>query len=366
MSSASSNLVRELIQRREGILKLKPTLVPRFYRDCDRLGQKKLRATLWPNIPERWIASSVEAINPAPMPGGGLSMLADLPELSLRDAIRAAPVEMLGQELLDRHGAEFRLLVKLLDPRDPIPFHIHATDQQVKRLSTHFRGHRFGKDEAYYFLNAPKGPLPYTHVGLYPGVTRRELLEAVKKGRDYALELSPVIYQKYETGFFLPAGVPHSPGTALTLEIQQPSDVYTLLETTSAGKKMSPKQVHPGFKSLDEAMQIVDLKLSEVVGRIERHRLRPEIISSTRAGEVGWIFPPWVCGKFGGKRVRVRASLTLQEQGPCGMLVWRGRGTLNGRAIQAGDEFFATHDAMTSGIEVTAQEPLEMFTFFPV
>ena len=77
--------------------------------------------------------------------------------------------------------------------------------------------------------------------GLLPGVTRRDLIRAVHKGREYALELSPVIYQQYERGFFVPAGIPHRPGTALTLEIQQPSDVYTLLETHSGGKRMSPQ-----------------------------------------------------------------------------------------------------------------------------
>src|SRR4051812_33836651 len=336
MSSANSDEVRELLKRWQGILKLTPTLVPRFYRDCDRLGQKKLRTRRAPNIPERWIGSSVEAINPPPLPKGGLSMLADLPSLSLRDAIKSAPREVLGEELLSRHGAEFRVLVKLLDPGEPIPFHIHATDAQVKRMPKHFRGHRFGKDEAYYFPRVePKGPLPYSHVGLYRGVSKRELFDAVKKGRDDALEFSPVIYQEYETGFFLPAGVPPSPGTALTLEIQQPSDVYTLLETRAAGKEMSPQQIHPGFKSLDDAFQLIDMKLSKQVGQLDHHRLSPKIISSTGDGEVAWIFPPDVCRKFGGKRVRVNGRLALRETSPVSMLIWRGKGKINGRGTGA-------------------------------
>jgi hypothetical protein len=348
-------------------LKLKPTFVPRFYRDCDRLGQKTLRTRRAPNVPERWIGSSVEAINPPPLPKGGLSMLADLPTLSLRDAIKAAPREMIGEELLARHGAEFRVLVKLLDPGEAIPFHIHATDAQVKRMPKHFRGHRFGKDEAYYFPRVePKGPLPYSHVGLYPGVSKRELFDAVKKGRDGALEFSPVLYQEYETGFFLPAGVPHSPGTALTLEIQQPSDVYTLLETRAAGKEMSPQQIHPGFKSLEEAFELIDFKLSEKVGRIEYNRLVPSVIRSDRAGEIAWIFPPDICRKFGGKRIRVKTWMTLQEPGPASMLIWSGRGTLNHSVIRAGDELFVTADAMRNRLKVenVGDERLEIFLFF--
>ena len=85
------------------------------------------------------------------------------------------------------------MLVKILDPGQPIPFHLHATDAQVKRSPRRFHGHRFGKDEAYYFLDAPKGPQPYTHVGLYGGVTRAQLSQALRHGPERALELSPCI-----------------------------------------------------------------------------------------------------------------------------------------------------------------------------
>src|SRR4051812_2299051 len=111
MSSANSAEIRELLKRRGGGLKLLPTFVPRFYPDFNRLGQKKHKTRATPNIPERWIASSVEAINPPPLPRGGLSMLADLPHISLRNAIRAAAPQMLGDELLAHHGPEFRVLV---------------------------------------------------------------------------------------------------------------------------------------------------------------------------------------------------------------------------------------------------------------
>jgi hypothetical protein len=237
----------------------------------------------------------------------------------------------------------------------------------VKRLPKNFRGHRFGKDEAYYFLEAPKGPLAYTHVGLHEGVTERELIEAVTRGRDYALELSPVFYQQFETGFFVPAGIPHSPGTALTLEIQQPSDVYTLLETRAAGKEMSPQQIHPGFKSLDDAFQLIDLKLSKRVGRLEENRLAPQPVTSGRGGEIAWIFPVEKCRKFAGKRIRVSSSLSYREDRPFTLLIWKGRGKISGRAVRAGDEFFITAEAATNGVELqtTGDERLELFSFLP-
>jgi hypothetical protein len=373
MAKARKADVLDLLSRGDGLLKLAPTFVHRFYPDLDRLGQRKLKRSPRQFIPERWIGSSVEAVNPPPIPSGGLSMVAGTKEpLALRNAIRAAPAELLGDRVAAAHGPELRVLVKILDPGEPIVFHLHATDEQVRKMPRNFRGHRFGKDEAYYFLDGPpKGPMPYTHVGLYPGVTRRELVEAVRKGRDHALELSPVIYQEYETGFFAPAGIPHRPGTALTLEIQQPSDVYTLLETHSGGKPMSPAQIHPGFKSLDEAFGLIDLTVSEQVGRLEQNRLVPTPVDGQLArggNEIAWVFPPEICRKFAGKRLRVSSRVSYIEASPLVLWVWRGRGTINGRACRAGDEFFVSAVAASGGIEVIngGDERLELFAFMPV
>jgi mannose-6-phosphate isomerase class I len=299
-----------------------------------------------------------------------MSMLADAPEpTSLRDAIRAMPSQMLGERVAAAHGAEFRVLVKILDPGEPIVFHLHATDAQLRRMPRHFPGHRFGKDEAYYFLDGvPKGPMPYTHAGLRAGVTRRDLIEAVRRGPEHALELSPSIYQEYETGFLVPAGVPHRPGTALTLEIQQPSDVYTLLETHAGGKPMSPRQIHPGFRSLDEAFTLVEMETSRAVGQLHDYRLRPEAIRRTSGGEIATIFPAERCRKFAGRRIRVTRSLIYRESSPIVLFVWRGRGKMRGRAIRAGDEFFVTRDTAASGVplENAGDGPLELFSFFPV
>jgi hypothetical protein len=353
------------------VLRLRPTFVQRFYPDLNRLGQRKLKTSARQWLPERWIGSTVDAINAPPLPSGGLSMI-DTPRgaapVSLRDAIRAAPREMIGEALLKKHGPEFRVLVKLLDPGAAIVFHLHATDAQVLRMPQHFRGHRFGKDEAYYFLDGPaKGPMPYTHAGLHEGVTRRELIDAVRRGPDAALQLSPSIYQEYGTGFFTPAGVPHRPGTALTLEVQQPSDVYTLLETHSGGRPMSPQQMHPGFKSLDDAFALVDFKKSTAVGKLDQNRLTPRVIERSRGNEVAWVFPPDVCGKFAGKRLRVGTRMTHRETSAVILWLWKGRGSIDGRRVRAGDEFFVTHGAATRGLEIAndREEMLEAFTFFP-
>ncbi len=367
-------MLDQALERSKGILRLKPTYARRFYRDGGRLGlSKKPGGTLNPKtklfIPERWIASSTEAVNLFPIEGEGLSYL-DVPgeRLSLRDALKMRGEEMLGARRNKAHDSEFRVLIKILDPYEPIVFHFHAKDEHVRKFPQHFVGHRFGKDEAYYFLEKPKASMPYTHVGLYPDVTLKQLIEAVRKGPDYALELSPVIYQCYEQGFYVPAGIPHRPGSALTLEIQQPSDVYTLLETHAAGRPMSPEQIHPGFADLDSAFKLIDMKLSRQSDILERYRLTPTLCENgkQRGGVEHWIYPPTMTDKFSGKRLRVQSKFESCEPDCYALLVWRGRGKLNGVSLKAGDEFFITAGAAGQPhvFENTGSETLEVFKFF--
>ncbi len=380
-----TNLVARLepwIEQTGGLLRLKPNYVRRFYQDGGRLG---LAATaggtyqadsgLW--VPERWIASTVTATNLHPQPGEGLSFL-DIPgaPVTLKEALEAQGPRLLGERIVTTCGPEFRVLSKILDPYEPIVFHIHAKDDDVRRHPEHFPGHRFGKDEAYYFLERPKGMVHYTHVGLRGGVTREELIRAVRKGRDYALELSPVFNQQFGEGFFVPSGVPHRPGTALTLEIQQPSDVYTLLEDTAGGKKMSSEQIHPGFPDLDTAYQFIDMETAQDPEILERYRLVPmPAEGGSGNGQEHWVFPPSMTQKFSGKRLRLPpgGSFESQEGGPYALIVWQGTATvtLPGSArmqtLQAGDEAFVGYRTATTIHRYAAagSEGVELFKFFP-
>jgi len=352
-----------------GIVPLKPTFVRRAYCDAGRLSGKKPGATKRRSdglfVSERWIASSTEAANPNPIPGEGLSVLAGFrPRTTLRDAVAALPERLLGPRRAEAHEGQFRVLTKLLDPYEAIYFHYHARDEDVWANPEHFRGQRFGKDEAYYFLDAPKGPTPYTHVGLFPGVGREDLVRAMKRGRDALLEISPCFVQKIGHGYFVPAGVIHSPGTALTLEVQQPSDVGTVVDLTFAGRGAS------GRRDLDaaaeEALRFADLQTSSLPDILERFALTPQRIDSASAGiEEWWIVPPSVTGKFRAKRVLVRAASVWRQEDCFALLVWAGRGRIGPHEVKAGDEFFVSHQAACEGVSIDpADGCLEMFAFF--
>jgi hypothetical protein len=375
MNNLAASIDR-ILDQSGGILRLKPTYVRRFYKDGGRLGLgKRSGDTFQPSVrmwvPERWIASTVTATSPHPIPGEGLSFLDGARQrISLRDALSVRAEAIVGPRLAAAYGAQFPVLNKIFDPYDPIVFHFHARDEDVRKFPQYFSGHRTGKDEAYYFLRKPKGRAAYTHVGLQPGVTLHEFERAIEKGGDDVLELSPVFAQRFDEGFYVPAGIPHRPGTALTLEIQQPSDVYTLLESASGDNRLSPAQMHPGFTSLKQALRFVDLDRSEDPHLLEKYRLVPRLIQETkqpRHGEESWIFPKEMTRKFSGKRLRVNGTFEMAEEAPHVLLVWRGRGELDGRKINPGEEFLVTFSALEKPhrLKRVGAEILEAFVLFP-
>ncbi len=361
-----------LLDRQQGILKLDPAFARRRYRDAGRLSGKKPGQTFIPRyrmwVPERWITSTTQSALTPRVPGEGLSFLAGT-RLSLRDALAARGERMLGRARYRAHGPEFRVLVKILDGDVPIVFHFHASDQAVRQHRDLFARHRFGKDEAYYFLDRPKGACPYTHVGLRPGTTRQELKAAVEAGTDAMLRRSPVFLQAFEEGFYVPAGVVHRPGTAMTLEIQQPSDVSIVLDDRMGDIRFTPAQMRPGFRTLDQALQFVDMKTSTDGDILEKFRLVPSAVRKKplRGAVEDWIFPPRICRKFSGKRLRVTSRTATIEPDCYGVLVWKGAGRFGPHPVRSGDEFFVTHEAAEKGVTVEREsgDCLELFKFFP-
>jgi hypothetical protein len=361
------NHLRRYVSRHNGLLRLKPCMVARGYRGGGRLAGKGpgcVRRRDGRCLVERWIASSTCAGWGDPNTLDGLSVLAEFrPKTYLRDALRALPEALLGAERASSHQGEFRVLTKVLDAYDPIGFHFHQKDQDVQAAPQAFPGERFGKDEAYYFLPGPKGAWPYTHVGTWPNVTDDELIAAMASGREALLEISPYFLQRSGMGFFVPAGLVHSPGTALTLEIQQPSDVgagFDLPEQPGG----TPSEI--SLKTAGQALlRHVDLNLCRLPDLVNRLSIAP-VPAPWEAGlECQWIVPPQVTPKFSAKRMVAHTPCTCRQEECFALLAWSGLGTINGLPVAPGGEFFVSHAAARQGIRI---EPgpagLEFFAIF--
>lgn len=372
-----SQTLSDALDVHQDVIRLSPQLVPRFYAHGGRLGQGDATSQ-----PERWICSSTP-IHPADLakgdaPAPGLSTCPDLQGVTLRSLLSEATLgpRLLGDERYTQHKGLFRVLVKILDAKDPIPLHVHASDAFIKKNPKVYPDWPLGKDEAYHFLDGSKGDCPYLHLGLLTGVDAKTLVAAMRKGADHVLELSGVLPQIYGQGMMVKAGIPHRPGTALTLEIQQPSDLGTFFQAESRQKPLPASLLHPGFETIEEAAEkVIEWELSTNPKLLSQSQLLPSDASGfpQDGGKSQWIFPPGASSKFSGLKLTVDTKITLKVQQPFALLVWKGQGTLDTRPIDASagkpgsaDEFFIGLPAAKRGIELvnTGDTPLTLFALF--
>jgi len=376
--------VRRLVAESNGILNLVPSWVARdFLLAGHRLGledysvEDKRRG----EVCERWFGSTARADNACGPEDEGLAYVArpDGSRMLLRDCVNSAGEEILGKDYFRSHGG-INFFTKLFDYAAPIPFHLHQMEKDIVP-----RG-KNPKEEAYHFPEGvPMGSFPYSFIGVHPSIARPEnrvkLIPYLEKWEnDEILKLSRGYRLVPGEGFLIPSGTLHAPGTALTLEIQEASDVYSMFMPPPGEKRMSKdllwKDVDPEIRSRNDLKALLDLVNWEVAGDpyfYEHYHLtpipvraRPQVESEER-----WVF--YGTRKFSGKKLVVRPSgrYDFQERGAFTLFVWQGTGEVGGVPVRAGgdhsrDEFFVVHDIATCKIAVenTGMEELIIFKFF--
>jgi mannose-6-phosphate isomerase len=202
-------------------LALPPNTFPRFYRGGERIAE--LRGTpITERRPEDWVGSVTTAFGAE---RDGLTRLDD--GRTLADAIAADPEAFLGAAHVARHGADPRLLVKLLDAGERLPVHFHPT----AGFAGEHLGSPHGKTEAWVIVSAEGGD-PAVHLGLGEKVGLATLRGWVDS-QDVAAMLAAMVRLpvRADDAIFVPAGLLHAIGEGILLvELQEPSDLSVLLE----------------------------------------------------------------------------------------------------------------------------------------
>jgi hypothetical protein len=378
--------MRELLETAlaegDGILRLEPAWVARdFLPPGTRLGLPEDAYDVGERgfITERWLASTTHADNAIGPPDEGLSYLAvDGPErLTLKEAVEMDPVAIMGEAYAATHAGLGRL-AKIFDYGARLPLHLHQRQEHAALVG------RRSKDEAYYYPpGVDMGPHPESFFGVHPSIAddrRYEILlpYLVDWDSDLILKHTRGYVIVPDEGFHVPSGVLHAPGTALTIELQEDSDVFAMLQALNAGtiisKELLWKDVRPEDREEKGERFILELIDWEANGdpRFYEHRhLSPQPIEPTTAGaEEAWIY--YNTEKFSGKKLVVRpgAWCTTRDHGVHNILVWQGRGTYGGLPVEGGDpqmdELLVTHDRAVAGVEVrnTGSEDLLVIKFF--
>lgn len=375
-------IVEKAIERNNGILPLEPAWVARDFLPAGRrLGCSEDQYELGERgaISERWLGSTTDADNRIKVPNEGLSFLVldGKERVTLKDAVREAPTSILGADYARTHPAGLNRLAKLFDYKYRIPYHIHQMKKYAALVG------RNPKDEAYYFPEGvPMGLEPETYFGVHPSIVEENKKEILlpylqRWDSDEILSQSRAYKLLPEDGWHVPSGVLHAPGTALTVELQEDSDVFAMLQAVSGGQKMPKDLLFKDIRPEDRAkygegaiLDMIDWPANGDPYFYENHHTPPLTIRESPEGGEQWIF--YNTQKFSGKRFVVKPGkkLASRDAGVYNFFVWRGRGTFDGHEIDSGkpmhDEAVVCHQKATESVVVEnkGREDLILFKFF--
>jgi hypothetical protein len=390
---AVSSLYENALEQGKGILRLAPTWVPRSFcvpgrriklhpEDYYALGGER------GGIDERWFSSTTHADNGPATPGDeGLSYVvfedgSTLKKFTLREAVEELKGDLIGSRLWEKyHG--WPIFSKFFDNKGALPHHIHHRDQHARLVG------QPGKPEAYYFppqVNNYGADFPYTFFGLRPGTTKEQLrtcLVNFTKGDNHITDLSAAYRLTPGTGWDVPAGILHAPGSLCTYEPQFASDVFAMYQSLAGDAIVSEdllwKDCPPEKRGdYDYLVEVVDWEANVDAEFAEHHFMRPQPVQATPPG----CSESWVCYKnraYSAKELTVLPGqmVTVKDSAAYGLIVLQGHGTLGvwdietpsliryGQLTQ--DEFFVSEDAAMNGVTIhnpSRADPIVMLKHF--
>jgi hypothetical protein len=387
-------LVTQALEVGDGIVRLTPTWVPRAFcvpgrrlrldtRDLYAFGANR------GGIDERWFASTIKADNgPLTSNNEGLSSIfVDGQTVLLRDAIGLMGHEFLGQESMSRYGG-WVMYSKFFDNMYPLPHHVHQNDEYAAKVG------RLGKPEAYYFppqYNFALDTYPYTFFGLEPGTTKDQVIDCLQRwneGDNGILSLSRAYRLTPGTGWDVPTGILHAPGTLCTYEPQRASDVLSMWQSLVADYQYTDRSLlvkdvpEEKWYNYDYLLGMLDWE-ANVDPEFKQHHFTSPFPAHDVAEMHGegynenWI--TYGSEYFSAKELTVYPgqTVTIKDAAAYGVICVQGYGRFGKHAMSSPtlirfherteDEFFVTHNAAENGVSITnlsTTEPLVMLKHF--
>lgn len=395
LEALSSNLrphIERALEQSGGLLRLAPCWVPRSFLQPGqrlKLDPRDLYAYGLDRggIDERWFASTTEADNAGREDDEGLSYcVADGQRFLLRDAVAECGADLIGETIWSEYG-RWPVFSKFFDNMGPIPHHMHQGWEDAKLVGQE------GKPEGYYFPpqhNNVGNNFPYTFFGLNPGVTKAQVRDCLAKwneGDNGILDLSQAYRLKAGTGWLVPPGILHAPGSLCTYEPQWGSDVFGMYQNIVEGREVPwsllVKDVPDAHKQdIDFIIDQLDWEANVDPNFKSNHYLEPVPVNGSVDGWVdNWI----VYGRIGGKQyvsakeltIAPGMSCTVHDKGAYGLVVVQGEGRMNGLRLDCPkmigfhdlteDEVFCTEAAAMAGVQFEntgSSEPLVCLRYF--
>jgi hypothetical protein len=380
-------MIKQALEQGEGILRLSPTWVPRAF--CIPGKRIKLHPADYYSfganrggIDERWFSSTTLADNgPLTTPDEGLSYVVcgntdNSPRVLLIDAVKELGADLLGEKMWREHG-KWPMYSKFFDNRAPLPHHLHQRPEHAALVGME------GKPESYYFpvqLNNYGAEFPHTYFGLEPGTTPaqvRRCLENWNQGDNRITDLAKAYRLEPGTGWFVPAGVLHAPGSYCTYEPQWASDVFAMFQSLVSEVpidwELLVKNVPEEKRGdLDFLVSMIDWEANTVPNFKERYFRPPVPVKPVKEMQEAGYVEKWISyGNefFAAKELTVLpgSTVTIQDAGPYGMIMLQGHGTMGVWDIETPalirfgqlthDEYFVSAPAAQAGVKITNPSP---------
>lgn len=392
-----ANLFQQALDQGKGILRLAPNWVPRSF--CVPGRRIKLHPDDYyvlggvrGGIDERWFSSTTPAKN-GPLTGEheGLSFIVfkngDKEELLL---LKEAVDELKGALIGDRIWNEYQswpMYSKFFDNMGPLPHHIHHNDEKAALIG------QKGKPEAYYFppqVNNHGGDFPYTFFGIAPGTTKEQIKECLQnfsKGDNKITNYSQAFRLEPGTGWDVPPGMLHAPGSMCTYEPQKASDVFSMYQSLVNEAIIPEELLWQGVPEKDKGnydalMDIIDWDLNTNPNILETRFMAPKPVKAAEEMEAEGYSEKWVCYRsdaFSAKELTVLpgATVTIKDSAAYGLIMMQGHGTMGVWNIETpalirygqltNDEFFVSEAAAKEGVKIVNQsstDPIVMLKHF--
>ncbi|ULQ54057.1 hypothetical protein [Flavihumibacter fluvii] len=390
-------LAEKALEQGKGILRLAPTWVPRSF--CVPGRRIKLHPDDYyvlggqrGGIDERWLSSTTPAKN-GPLTGEheGLSKVvfndgSKTVQFLLKDAVDDLKGRLIGDRIWNAYGS-WPMYSKFFDNMGPLPHHVHHNDEKAALIG------QKGKPEAYYFppqLNNHGGDFPYTFIGIEPGTTKEQIRECLvnfTKGDNKITNYSSAYRLEPGTGWDVPPGLLHAPGSLCTYEPQKASDVFAMYQSL-VNEAIIPEELlwngspKESIGDYDSLIDILDWELNIDPNMMANRFMAPKPVRSLDEMHSQGYTENWVCYKshdFSAKELTVFPGQTvvIKDSAAYGIIVMQGHGKMGVWDIETpalirygqltNDEFFISEAAAKEGIRITnpsATDPIVMLKHF--
>ncbi len=196
------------------------------------------------NIGESWEISGVE---------GDISIVSEgeFKGKSLIEMIDTFKGALVGDDVYEKHGNTFPLLIKFIDANADLSIQVHPDDHLAKK-----RHNSFGKTEMWYVVEADEQATLIN--GFNRAITKEEYKEIFESGN--LEEILNVEAAKKDDVFFIPAGRVHTIGKGLLIaEIQQTSDItYRIYDFNRKDSEGNKRELH-----IEESLDAIDYTFYE-------------------------------------------------------------------------------------------------------